>query len=77
MDDRDGLGLTVNVSTGGLCLIIDRAPVFRELMRVQVPMPGTLVRTPTLAEVRWVRPVRLREDSTGDSAYFVGLQFML
>jgi len=69
----EGAGITVNVSSGGLCLLLDWAPPVQEVLRVHVPMPATLAQTPTLAEVRWVRPLPF----TDNGAYFVGLRFLL
>ncbi len=72
-DRQKGTGLGVNVSTGGLCMLMEWAPVVGEVMRVHVPMPVTVVETPTLAEVRWVRSLPWREDDQ----YAVGLKFLL
>ncbi len=69
----EGAGITVNVSSGGLCLLLDWAPPVQEVLRVHVPMPATLTQTPTLAEVRWVRPLPFADNG----AYFVGLKFLL
>ena len=68
-----GAGITVNVSNDGLCLLLDWAPPVQEVLRVHVPMPGTLAQTPTLAEVRWVRPLPF----TGNGLHVVGLKFLL
>ena len=38
----DGVGITVNVSSGDLCLLLDWAPPVQEVLRVHVPMPATL-----------------------------------
>ncbi len=69
----EGAGITVNVSSGGLCLLLDWAPPVQEVLQVHVPMPATLAQTPTLAEVRWVRPLPFTDNGT----YFVGLKFLL
>ena len=69
----EGAGITVNVSSGGLCLLLDWAPPVQEVLRVHVPMPATLAQTPTLAEVRWVRPLPFTDNGT----YFVGPRFLL
>jgi hypothetical protein len=66
-------GLTVNVSSGGLCLLIDRALPVREVLRVHMPTPLQLVQTPTLAEVRWLRALPF----VTNGLYVVGLKFLL
>ncbi len=52
---REGVGITVNVSNHGLCLITDWVPTVNQVVRIHMPMTWTEARTPTLAEVRWVR----------------------
>lgn len=66
-------GLTINVSSGGLCLLVDRALPLREVLRVHMPTPIQLVQTPTLAEVRWLRALPFKSNGT----YVVGLKFLL
>ncbi len=68
-----GTALTINVSSGGMCLLMDWAPEWQEVLRVQVPMPIALAQTPTLAEVRWERPVPMSQNGL----YFVGVRFIL
>ena len=73
MDQQAGDGLTVNVSSSGLCLLLDWTPTVRALLRVHVPMLVPTVKTPTLAEVRWVRPLPCRWSEINA----VGLHFLL
>ena len=48
MTRDEQMGVTINVSDGGLCLLMDRAPTVRDVLRQQV---------------RWVRPLPVgRED---------------
>ena len=68
-----GTGLSINVGSGGMCLLMDREPDIQKVLRVHVPMPATLAKTPTLAEVRWKRQVPLARIGL----YFVGLKFVL
>ncbi len=70
---QEGAGITVNVSSGGLCLMMDWAPAVKEVLRLHVPMPVPLAEIPTLAEVRWVRTLPFG----WEGVYAVGLQFML
>ena len=71
---RHGKGLSLNVSSGGMLLIMDHQPKVNQTMRVRVPTPVTQAKTPTLAEVRWTRKLPFQ---TFDGLYFVGLKFML
>ena len=68
-----GTGLSINVSSGGMCLLMDWAPDIQDVLRVHVPMLATLAKTPTLAEVCWKRPLPLSQNGL----YFVGLKFVL
>jgi PilZ domain-containing protein len=68
-----GTGLSINVSSGGMCLLMDWAPGLQEVLRVHVPMEVFLAKTPTLAEVCWKRPVPLGREGL----YFVGMKFVL
>jgi hypothetical protein len=73
MASSKGMGLTINVSSGGLCMLMNRAPAPDHVMRLEVPMPIPGAKTPTLAEVRWIRGLPLN----WDEIYLVGLKFML
>ena len=72
-EDRNETALSINVSSGGMCLLMDREPDIQDVLRVHVPMPAALAKTPTLAEVCWKRPVPMGRDAL----YFVGLKFVL
>ena len=65
--------MTINVGSGGMCLLMESEPEPQEVLRVHVPMPIAMIKTPTLAEVRWKRPVPVGLDSL----YFVGVRFVL
>ena len=69
-----GKGLSLNVSSGGMLLLMDHPPKVNQAMRVHVPTPVTHAKTPTLAEVRWTRKLPF---PMFDRLYFVGLKFML
>ena len=70
---RQGKGLSLNVSSGGMLLLMDNQPKVNYVLRIHVPTPVNIVKTPTLAEVRWTR--RLPFQTYG--IYFVGLKFLL
>jgi hypothetical protein len=67
------MGLTMNVSSGGLCLLVDWFPKPGEIMRVHVPLATVEAKTPTLADVRWIRPLPFADSSL----VMVGLKFIV
>lgn len=70
-----GKALSLNISSCGMLILMDRAPVLDQVMKVHVPTPVALAETPTLAEVRWTR--RLPFPSSGTETFcFVGLKFL-
>lgn len=73
---RRGKALTLNLSTGGMLVLMDRAPAIEQVLKVKVPTPLGAAETPTLSEVRWSRRVPFG-GRRGKGAYFVGLKFLL
>lgn len=71
--DRVGKALSVNISSGGILLLMDWAPQVEQVLKVNVPTPLAMAETPTLAEVRWVRKVPF---GTDHGLCFVGLKFL-
>ena len=71
---RQGKGLSLNVSSGGMLLFLDHQPKVNQAMRIHVPTPVNIAETPTLAEVRWTRRLPFQ---TFPRIYFVGLKFVL
>jgi hypothetical protein len=67
------VGLSINVSSTGLCLLVDQCPAPGEVWRVRIPSATQGVQTPTLADVRWVRPLPF----VGSGLVIVGLKFIL
>jgi hypothetical protein len=65
----------VNISSGGMLLLMDQVPTVEQVLKVYVPTPITLTDTPTLAEVRWTRKVPFSRTKESDS-YFVGVKFL-
>ena len=72
-EGRPRTGLSINVGSGGMCLLTDWEPAIDQVLRVELPMPAVVAGTPTLAEVRWKRPVPLGRNGL----YFVGVKFVL
>ena len=71
---HSGKALSLNISSGGMLVLMDQVPAIEQVMKVYVPTPISVAETPTLAEVRWTR--RLPFGKTNGGAYFVGLKFM-
>jgi c-di-GMP-binding flagellar brake protein YcgR len=71
---HSGKALSLNISSGGMLVLMEQAPAIEQVMRIYVPTPISKAETPTLAEVRWIR--RLPFGKTNGGAYFVGLKFM-
>jgi hypothetical protein len=72
---HSGKALSLNISSGGMLVLMDQAPVIEQVMKVYVPTPISMAETPTLAEVRWTRKLPFGKPN-GSGAYFVGLKFM-
>ena len=67
-----GKGLSVNVSSGGMLLLMDQSPPVQQVFEIQVPV-STTGKTPVLVEVCWTRQISI-EDS--ESRYLVGVKFL-
>ena len=72
---QNGKALSLNISRGGMLVLMEQGPDVEQVLKVYVPTPITLAETPTLAEVRWTRKMPFGTP-TGQGAYFVGLKFM-
>jgi len=72
---RGGKALSLNISSGGMLVLMDHAPEIEQVLRVSVPTPTSKADTPTLAEVRWTRRLPFGR-LNGNGTYFVGLKFM-
>ncbi len=68
-----GKALSLNISSGGMLLLMERAPELDRVFRIHVPTPVVQAKTPTLAEVRWVRQIPFPVRS---SLHLVGLKFL-
>jgi PilZ domain len=72
---RSGKALSLNISSGGMLVLMDQAPDVEQVLKVLVPTPTSLAETPTLAEVRWTRRVPFGR-ANAQGTYFVGLKFI-
>jgi hypothetical protein len=68
---RRGQGEILNISEGGLCVLTDKRLAPKMLLAVRVALEGQELSIPTLAYVRWSKPVR------GTGHYAAGLMFMV
>ena len=71
---RQGKALSLNVSSGGMLLMMDLQPQVNQVLRIHVPTPVHMAKTPTLAEVRWMRQLPFE---TFPGIYFAGVKFLL
>ena len=71
---QQGRALSLNVSSGGILLLIDIALDVQQILKIFVPSVLDLAQTPTLGEVRWTRPVPFHMT---DRLFFAGLKFVL
>jgi len=72
---HSGQLLSLNISNGGMLVLMDQAPAIEQVMKVYVPTPINMAEIPTLAEVRWTKQLPFGK-SNGDGAVFVGLKFI-
>jgi hypothetical protein len=66
-------GLTINLSSRGLCVLLNWRPVQGEVLRVHVPTPVVMTQTPTLVDVRWIRILPFKNHDF----VIAGLKFLL
>ena len=72
---HSGKALSLNISSGGMLVLMDQVPAIEQVMKVYVPTPISMAETPTLAEVRWTRKLPFGK-LNGNGTHFVGLKFM-
>ena len=69
---HEGEALSVNISSGGMLLLMDQGPPVQQVFEIQAP--GSIRdKTPGLVEVCWTRQIPI-EDS--ESRYLVGVKFL-
>lgn len=73
---KEKRALSLNISNGGMLVLMDHAPDIKQVLKVYVPTPITRAETPTLAEVRWTRKFPFGRSANNQTAYFVGLKFI-
>ena len=65
----------INVSEGGLCLLVNEPIHESDILRVDLPLADVSTTSSTLAEVKWSRAMPWSNNDTPQ--YFVGVQFLL
>lgn len=68
---HEGEALSINISSGGMLLLMDQAPQVDQVLKVHVPTPNKSTNSLTLVEVRWTSPI-LSDLPT--SRYLVGVR---
>jgi hypothetical protein len=68
-----GRGLTTNVGSGGLCILMTHHPRVEDVLNIHVQLPDQLIQVPTLGEVRWIRTLPLG----AVDIQVVGIRFLL
>jgi len=71
-----GHALSLNISSKGLLILMDREPEVDQTMRISVPSAAQEVDISTMTDVRWVRKVPFMSGGV-HPFFFVGLRFML
>ena len=72
---NSGKALSLNISSGGILVLMDQSPEVDQVLKVYVPTPISVAETPTLAEVRWTRRLPFSRGN-GNGLYFIGLKFI-
>ena len=68
---HEGEALSINISSGGMLLLMDQAPQVDQVLKVHVPTPNKTTNSLNLVEVRWTSPI-LSDLPT--SRYLVGVR---
>ena len=74
-DMRKNHAAAINVSEGGLCLLIQERLQETDIIRVDLPLADVTTTSATLAEVKWLKSVPWSHPDAPE--YFVGIQFLL
>lgn len=70
---HQGYAHSINISSGGMLLLMAQEPQVLQVLEVHVPPPIEMVNPQTLGEVCWTR--RISIDAT-DSIFLVGVRFL-
>ena len=70
---HQGEAISVNVSTGGMLLLMDQSPRVDQVLQVRIPRAAKAASHVTLAEVRWTRQLPIE---SGGTMHLVGVRFL-
>ena len=75
----DGAGIeivgaeTENISSGGVCIIADKAPKSNRIIVIKIPINEVEIEVPSFTEVVWTEPATR---TAGDTRVRIGLRFL-
>lgn len=69
----EGRALTLNMSSGGLLLMLPQSVGERQVFEIKVPSLADEIRTTKLVEVRWTRPLPVNVHTT---MHLAGVKFL-
>ena len=72
VDLSEGRAITINISVGGMLLLLPQAVDERRVFEITAPSVADEKHTTKLVEVRWIRPLPV----TGHIRYLAGVRFL-
>lgn len=60
-----------NISKGGICIVGNNLSAPNSIVMLNLTLKDTNIKVPTIAEIRWSRPVKGKKEK-----YEIGLQFL-
>lgn len=64
-------GNVQNISKGGICIVSSNLSAPNSIAMLNLTLKDTNIKVPTIAEIRWSRPVKDKKEK-----YKIGLQFL-
>lgn len=71
---HQGEALLMNISSGGMLLLMEHAPEVEQVLEVRLPTSIKVATTPTLVEARWRREIPI---GSFGRRYLVGVRFLI
>lgn len=71
---HQGEALLMNISSGGMLLLMEHAPAVEQVLEVRLPTSIKVATTPTLVEARWRREIPI---GSFGRRYLVGVRFLI
>ena len=72
-----GAAVCVNMSTGGMLLLMPDPPQIQQVFSVHPPNGGSAQQTTRPVEARWVRPSSGSSGEDTEQMYLVGVKFLM